>query len=437
MNSDKHTRQIIIRLLGGMASPKEIRQYLDRFSCLETSRFAVVKVGGAVLRDEMDSLASSLSFLQRVGLIPIVIHGAGPQLDEALASAGISCEIIDGLRCTPPEALSVVRRVMIAQNLRLVEALQRLDTRATSITGGVIEARLKEGDRLGLVGEVDDIHLDPIRASLKANSIPVLCCLGETAHGQILNVNADTAANALVRRVQPYKVVFLTGTGGLLDEAGEIIPSISLSTQYEHLVQQDWVHSGMRLKLEQIRDLLEDLPLSSSVSITRPEGLARELFTHRGSGTLIRKGEPIRTFTNWADVDQTRLRELLEGSFRLQLDADYFDVTPLTAAYVTESYRAAAIISAADGLERLDKFAVSAEAQGEGLGRAVWLQMRAVHPQLFWRSRPENVINEFYFQESDGCIKTENWNIFWYGIDEFPDIQRCVELFAARPATLN
>ena len=86
MAATKDVRQTIVRLLSSMASAKEIHQYLKRFSQLDAKRFAVVKVGGAVLRDDLDALTSSLAFLQQVGLTPIVVHGAGPQLDEQLAA---------------------------------------------------------------------------------------------------------------------------------------------------------------------------------------------------------------------------------------------------------------------------------------------------------------------------------------------------------------
>src|SRR5438445_2453726 len=101
------TRQTIVRLLSSMASAKEISQYLKRFSQLDAMRFAVVKVGGAVLRDDLDALTSSLAFLQDVGLTPIVIHGAGPQLDDELAAAGIVKKTVNGLRVTSPEALAI------------------------------------------------------------------------------------------------------------------------------------------------------------------------------------------------------------------------------------------------------------------------------------------------------------------------------------------
>jgi bifunctional N-acetylglutamate synthase/kinase len=430
-------RPTIVRLLSNMASAKEIQQYLKRFSQLDAARFAVVKVGGAVLRDELDALVSSLAFLQQVGLTPIVLHGAGPQLDEEMAAAGIEKQTIDGLRVTTPDVLAIVRRVFQGENLRLVEALQTVGVRATSVQSGVFESEYLSKRKYGLVGKVARVHTDAIDAAIKAQSIPVIASLGETAGGQILNINADWAANELVKTLQPYKIIFLTGTGGLLDGEGKVIDSINLSTEYDELLQQPWLHSGMRVKIEQIHDLLMQLPPASSVSITRPDELAKELFTHRGSGTLVRRGEKIRRLPGWDTVDLDRLRRLIESSFGKKLAPDYFNRTTPWRVYVSEHYRAALIITRENGIPHLDKFAVSDDAQGEGLGRAAWQVMRADTPQLFWRARRDNAVNEFYFGESDGCIKGDRWNVFWYGLERFEDVRFAVEHCRARPATLK
>ncbi len=443
MNAHIDTRQTIVRLLSTMGSAKEVQQYLKRFSQLDARRFAVVKVGGAVLRDDLGELASSLTFLQRVGLTPIVVHGAGPQLDDELVKAGIEKRTFNGLRVTPPEALGIVRRVFHQQNLRLVDALHAMDTRASSVVSGVFAADWLDRDNYGLVGRVARIELAPIDASLRSGSIPIIASLGETEEGQILNINADFAANELVRVLQPYKIVFLTGTGGLLDPDDKVIDSINLSTEYEHLMAQPWVSGGMRLKLEQIADLLNDLPLASSVSITRPAELARELFTHKGSGTLVRRGEKVLRFESWQGVDRERMRALIESSFApRRLSHDYFERTQPQRVYVSENYRAAMILTMEhvdkeQGLPYLDKFAVLDDAQGEGLGRAVWQVMRAETPRLFWRSRLGNPVNAFYHEQSDGCFKTGRFMVFWYGLDDdFTTIARCVEHCARRQATL-
>ncbi|KAF1707992.1 acetylglutamate kinase [Pseudoxanthomonas sacheonensis] len=436
MESHKQTRQTIIRLLSSMASAKEISQYVKRFSQLDAKRFAVVKVGGAVLRDDLEALTSSLSFLQEVGLTPIVVHGAGPQLDEEMTAAGIVKQTVDGLRVTTPEVLAIVRKVFLQQNLALVEALQESGARATSIVSGVFEAEYKDQPTYGLVGEVKRINQSPIEASLKAGSIPVIASLGETVGGQILNINADFAANELVQVLQPYKIIFLTGTGGLLDDKGAVIDSINLSTEYDELMAQPWINGGMRVKIEQIKDLLDKLPLTSSVSITKPAELAKELFTHKGSGTLVRRGERVLRFDSWQGVDLERMRELIESSFGRKLIADYFDRTIPYRIYISENYRTALILTREEGFAYLDKFAVLDDAQGEGLGRAVWHVMREENPQLFWRSRHNNQINIFYYAESDGCYKQEKWKVFWYGIEGFADIERCVAHCRTRVPTL-
>jgi acetylglutamate kinase len=430
-------RTTIIRLLSNMASTKEIQQYLKRFSQLDAARFAVVKVGGAVLRDELEALVSSLAFLQQVGLTPIVVHGAGPQLDKQMQAAGIEKRSVDNLRVTDAAVLAVVRKVMRKENLKLVEALQAQGVRATSIQSGVFEAEFLDRDVYGLVGKVVRVDTDGIGAAIKVGSIPVIASLAETAEGQIVNVNADFAANELVQVLQPYKIVFLTGTGGLLDERGRVIDSINLSTEYEHLIAQPWINGGMRVKLEQIRDLLDGLPLSSSVSITRPAELAKELFTHKGSGTLVRRGERVLRVTSWDALDLPRLQGLIESAFGRRLLPGYFARTHLLRAYVSENYRAAVILTDEGGHTYLDKFAVLDDAQGEGLGRAVWQVMREETPLLFWRSRRGNPVNPFYFSESDGCIKLDEWKVFWYGMREFADLERCVAHCRERIPTLS
>ena len=436
MESNKQTRQTIIRLLSSMASAKEISQYVKRFSQLDAKRFAVVKVGGAVLRDDLESLTSSLTFLQEVGLTPIVVHGAGPQLDEEMTAAGITKQTVNGLRVTTPEVLAIVRKVFLQQNLALVEALQQVGARATSIVSGVFEAEYKDQATYGLVGDVTRINQAPIEASLKAGSIPVIASMGETVGGQILNINADFAANELVQVLQPYKIIFLTGTGGLLDAEGRVIDSINLSTEYDELMAQPWINGGMRVKIEQIKDLLGKLPLTSSVSITRPADLAKELFTHKGSGTLVRRGESVLRATSWDELDLPRLRTLIESSFGRTLLPDYFEKTKLLRAYVSENYRTAVILTdEAEGVY-LDKFAVLDDAQGEGLGRAVWNVMHEETPKLFWRSRHNNPVNIFYYAVSDGCFKQEKWKVFWYGIEDFSEVERCVAHCRGRAPTL-
>ncbi|MSP58762.1 MAG: acetylglutamate kinase [Myxococcales bacterium] len=434
------TQDIITRLLRNIGTRKEVEQYLKQFSSVDSRKFAVIKVGGNIIARELDSLASSLTFLHHVGLYPIVLHGAGPQLDETLAAAGIVTSRVDGLRVTPPEALDVARRVFQRENLRLVDALEELGTRARPILSGVFEAEPIDRERLGLVGRVTRIHLESIEASIRSGHLPILASLGETAAGQILNINADVAARALALALEPFKIIFLTETGGLLDGDGQLISAINLAEDYDVLMEQPWLHSGMRLKIQEIKQLLDALPHTSSVSITSPDHLAKELFTHRGSGTLLRQGERVDRFDDtgsFESVDRARLRKLLEDCFQRRLAPGYFDEKKFFRIYLSDAYRATAILTREGAIPYLDKFAVTQEAQGAGVGGSMWARMQRDNPRLFWRSRHDNAINGWYFEHAQGSHKSGQWTVFWYGLDGFEEIRGCVERALALPPTLE
>lgn len=430
-------RQTIVQLLSHMRDGKEIREYLKRFSGVDQERFAVIKVGGAVIRDDLDGLAAALAFLQTVGLSPVVVHGGGPQLDAALGEAGIEADRIDGLRVTPDAAIPVIRETLTTANLALVDAIRDAGGRAAAIPAGVFEATLKDEAKLGRVGEPSRIRLELVAAAARAGQAPILACLGETADGRLVNVNADAAVRALVHALQPYKVVFLTGTGGLLDASGEILSSINLATDFAELMQADWVSGGMQLKIEEIRRLLEDLPLSSSVSITRPSELARELFTHAGAGTLVRRGERIQETSDLADLDPQRLDTLVAQAFGRAPVAGYWQALDLDRAFVTENYRAAAITTRLDNVVYLDKFAVLDDARGEGLGRAVWHQLVEYAPDLMWRSRTDNPVNGFYFEQCTGAVRRDEWTVFWRGERSTAEVSAHVEQIFALPPSLE
>jgi acetylglutamate kinase len=431
------TQDIIVKLLTNIGSRKEVEQYLRHYAGVDAQKLAVVKVSGSILGGSLDSLASSLSFLQRVGLHPIVVHGAGPQLTRAVEEAGLPTERINGLRVTTPEVLEIARRVFQKENLALADALESYGTRTRPITSGVFRATRTSDPRLGLVGEVFGVNEAAIRSSIAMGHLPILAPLGETDDGQILNVNADVATRELALAVQSHKIIFLTDTGGLLDEEGRIVSAVSLDEDFDELMTKDWVHSGMKLKLEQISALLRKLPRSSSVSITSPDHLAKELFTHRGAGTLVRVGERIDRHESFEVIDKPRLRALLELCFGRDLDPSYFTMKKPHGIYLADSYRATAVFTREDPMPYLDKFAVTTEAQGEGIGGSIWKRIRRDIPQFFWRSRANNPVNDWYADKADGSYKTDAWSVYWCGTRSFPEIQACIERALAMPATFR
>lgn len=431
------TQDVIVKLLRNIGSRKEVEQYLKQFSSVDSQKFAIIKVTGGVIMRELDSLVSSLTFLHSVGLTPIVVHGAGPQLDEALAEAGIHTSRINGLRVTPPAALDIVKRVMQRENLKIVDALEKMGTRARPISSGVFEAEAVDSATLGLVGQVARVNLDAITSAVNAGHLPIVSCLGETRGGQILNINAVVATRALALALEPYKIVFLSERGGLCDPDGNVISAINLVEDFAPLVEQPWVDDGLRLKLQEIKALLERLPATSSVSITSPDHLARELFTYKGSGTLVRQGERVQVFPSMAGVDETRLKGLLEQCFGRPLKLDYFNIKKFFRIYLADSYRATAIVTNEQPIPYLDKFAVTQEAQGIGIGGSIWQRMRRENPQLFWRARKDNPVNPWYFEQADGSFKNDRWTVFWFGLNTFDEIKNCIEAALAMPPTLK
>ncbi len=426
-------RQIVHELLAQLGSSREAQQYLKEYSGTNQARFAVVKVGGGILRDHLDELTSALAFLHRLGLIPVVLHGAGPQLDRALTDAGIKTERRDGLRVTSDSVMSVARPLMYKENLRLVEALEAKGVRARGIQHGVFQCSYLDRENLGLVGAVEEVELSAVESAVRSGAVPVLTCLGESPSGQVLNINADIASRELVWKLRPHKVIFLSPTGGLLDRQGRIISAVSLTNDYDALMQQPWLHSGMRLKLQQINEMLQRLPDNTSVSITSAAQLTRELFTYRGAGTLVRKGEAINVFED-PDVDTLlAVKALVEQSFLKTLRDDWFEQLTEPLVLLSETGRAAAIItSGVDGIPYLDKFTVTSEAQGEGLGAAIWQVVRARYPALYWRSRYTNPVTPWYFQQADSSNRSGQWVVFTIGVKAAAQRERCVEDSLAR-----
>jgi acetylglutamate kinase len=426
-------RSVVKQVLSQLGNSREARYYLKQYS-EDALHFAVIKVGGALIENQLDSLASALAFLRNLGLMPIILHGAGPQLDVALQAAAVPTVKHAGLRVTTPDVMEVARPVIYRANRHIVAALEKQGVRAQGIQHGVFECEFLDQDSLGLVGDIRRVDLEAISHAVEQGVLPVVACLGESKTGQVMNINADIAARELIWAVQPHKIIFLTQTGGLLDESGRVISAISLRTDYRFLIEQPWVHSGMRLKLEQIEQILAAMPDTASVSITSVESLATELFTHRGAGTLIRNGERIVEFDRFDDDSRERAQALLETSFGRKLQSGYFDRLELECVLASESFGAMAIVlRGVEGVAYLDKFAVTPEAQGAGLGAAVWQALIHRFPELYWRSRAQNPVTQWYFEQADSSYTERQWVAFSKGIRDFEIIRRCKVDCLARP----
>lgn len=137
--------------------------------------------------------------------------------------------MLTGIRITDAKTLEVARKVFLEENLRLVEALEKLGTRARPIVTGVFTADYLDQDKYGYVGKITHVNKEPIEASIRAGALPILTSLAETPSGQILNVNADVAAGDLAKVLEPMKIVYLNEKGGLFHGVtGELLETINL-----------------------------------------------------------------------------------------------------------------------------------------------------------------------------------------------------------------
>lgn len=215
INSSLSTRSTVVQLLSNIGSKREVQQYLSHFSSVSSNQFAVIKVGGAIITDHMNALVSALAFLYQIGLFPVVVHGAGPQLNKVLEASGIEPRFEGGIRITDGKTLGVARNLFLQENLKLVESLEELGVRARPITSGVFTAEYLDAEKYKLVGKITNVNKKPIQDSISARCLPIMTSTAETADGQILHVNADLAASELARSLQPLKIMYLLEKGGL------------------------------------------------------------------------------------------------------------------------------------------------------------------------------------------------------------------------------
>ena len=429
-----YKKDTILKLLSSISSEKEIRKYLDRFSS-DDYRFAVIKVGGAVIQSDLENLVSSLAFLNEVGLRPIIVHGGGPKLSEELNKRKIEFSFLNGQRITTKEVLDVAYEIFSGENKKIVSALNNQNVNAISVIGDIFSCNIENKD-LGYVGQIKETNSNKIKDIISSGGIPVIAPIGYTEENQLVNINGDKATLALAKEIVPDKVIFLSEVGGIFDGNNQLISNINIKDDYHNLMDQEWLHSGMKLKLEQIKLLLDSLPSNSSVSITKPLHLNRELFTDAGFGTLVKAGHQINKLKS-LNVDQINiLVSILESAFKGTLSKSYFENDD-KEFYISECNRSSIVLKSYQDIAYMDKFAVINTARGEGLGNAMWNKMLSEHKKIFWRSRASNAINNFYKDVCDGFQKSDEWNIFWIGINDLDELTACINYAINQPATIS
>lgn len=272
----------------------EALSFISKF----TGKRAVIKYGGAAMvKDSLKaSFARDVNLLRSAGLLPIVVHGGGPEITHTLEKLGSkTSEFVDGIRVTNPDDVKVVEMVLTGKiNTELVSLLNQRSADAVGVSGkdaGLLRARklYGEGGRdLGMVGEVTHVNRELLEVLLARPYVPVVSPVGLGEDGEGYNINADAAAAEIAIALKVEKLIYLTDVPGVL-ESGELISEITAAALREKIAS-GVVRGGMVAKVKSaLRAIDGGVPVVHIVDGRTPHSVIAELFTDRGVGTLIRK----------------------------------------------------------------------------------------------------------------------------------------------------
>ena len=267
----------------------------------------VIKYGGNAMTDDhlKSAFAEDIAFLRLAGFKPVVVHGGGPQISRMLDKLGIESEFRGGLRVTTPEAMNVVRMVLVGQVQReLVGLLNQHGPLAVGLSGedaGLFTAKptntVIDGEEvdLGLVGEVAHVRPEAVLDLVEAGRIPVTSSVAPDEHGRVHNVNADTAAGALAAALGAEKLMVLTDVEGLYrdwPDSDDVIGEISPDALRELMPT---LASGMVPKMQACLDALDGgVSRATVVDGREPHAVLLEIFTDEGVGTQVLPGVETR-----------------------------------------------------------------------------------------------------------------------------------------------
>ena len=253
----------------------------------------VIKYGGNVLIDRkvFNNFISDINVLNKLGLSIIVVHGGGPRIKRELDKKKIVSKFINGLRVTDRNIINIVEEVLIDFNNDIVNSLKKLGSQATSFhtkNNNIIEVE-PERKELGFVGVPKKININLIESALQQNKIPIIAPLGLDKNSQTFNINGDTAASAIAKKLKSRRLILMTNVEGVYDDKKKLISEIK-PFDIENLIKWKIVADGMIPKIENCVDAVENGVRGVVILDGRkPHSILHEIFSDTGSGTLIRK----------------------------------------------------------------------------------------------------------------------------------------------------
>jgi len=270
-------------------STKEVKKYLEKYN----NEYIVIKCGGSVLIDQnlFDIFIQDISTLNKLGFIPIIVHGGGKRINNKLKEIGLESKFIKGLRVTDKEIIKVVEEVLIDFNKEISNALDQQNCESQSINSkeNNILTVIQENQELGFVGSPINVDRSIIDKIIADKKIPIIAPLGLDKNDQTYNINADTAAGYIAKKIKARRLIILSDVEGVLDNNKNLIPEIN-SDSIKDLIDNQTITGGMIPKINNCLDVASN-GVKGVVIIDgrKNHSVLFELLSDEGSGTLIRQ----------------------------------------------------------------------------------------------------------------------------------------------------
>ena len=267
----------------------EVNKYIEKYK----DELIVIKYGGNVFidREIFNNFINDLKILNELKLSIIVVHGGGPRIKRELDKSKIVTKFIRGLRVTDEKIINIVENVLIEFNNDIVDSLKKKGSKAISINtknNNIIDVE-PETKELGFVGIPKKINIDFINKLLSENLIPIISPLGLGKNCQTYNINGDTAAGAIAKSLKSKRLLLMTNVEGVLDKNKKLIQEISSSKILE-MIKDETITEGMIPKINTCLDAVNNgVTAVAIIDGRKKHSILFEIFSDKGSGTLIRK----------------------------------------------------------------------------------------------------------------------------------------------------
>jgi len=267
----------------------EVTKYIKKYK----NELIVIKYGGNVFidRDIFNNFILDINILNKLGLSIVVVHGGGPRIKRELDKSKIETKFIRGLRVTDKKIISIVETVLIDFNDDIVNSLKKIGTEAVSINtknNNIMEI-IPESKELGFVGIPNKINIDIVKNILQKNLIPIISPLGLGKNNETYNINGDIAAGAIAKSLKSRRLLLMTNVKGVLNKEKKLIEEIS-SSEISEMIDNKTITEGMIPKINTCLDAVDNgVTAVGIIDGRKKHSILFELFSDKGSGTLIRK----------------------------------------------------------------------------------------------------------------------------------------------------